>query len=353
MKSIKTICFLVCLFFVVQNVTAIGGVFGNLFGRPNKIAVVLGEYIPLQDVRWQEAFDTQLSDADVQFDILYGRSNGQTFESEFLKAIRRRYKVIVAPQRFFGAQALDLIREADSESRFVVFRSRYESENIPDNVTLVDVRDHENAYIAGVIAAHVTDNYESDFYVNDDNIVGLISSASTPHIERNVVAFREGVKSVDPDIEILHSYVDDSVGEDEMYDIALNMLEVEGVDIFYYINTTENYEALNGVAGALRLTDGYAILYWEDLDALVKGKIFTSMIYHVDTIARLLVDKIVDESLGDFLEYGFREEAFGISSMSFTDIRFEDEIGHVYAVIEGIAADRVEVWDFLRQGYPE
>lgn len=114
------------------------------------------------------------------------------------------------------------------EQKFVVFDMEMEGDH--PNVYAISYEQNEASYLAGVLAAMVT---ESDMeFANADKKIGFVGGDEHPIITDFLVGYIEGAKSVDPEIKVYVSYIgswDDTAKGKEMALAQYN----QGVDIIF------------------------------------------------------------------------------------------------------------------------
>jgi basic membrane protein A and related proteins len=92
------------------------------------------------------------------------------------------------------------------------------------NVVSIIYRQNDGAFLAGVLAALVTDHKTSAFpLASGSKTVGIIGGQNIPVINDFVVGFKKGVKVIDPSIKVLVSYVGNFVDAQTGYNQAANM----------------------------------------------------------------------------------------------------------------------------------
>ncbi|MDD2296217.1 MAG: BMP family ABC transporter substrate-binding protein [Sphaerochaetaceae bacterium] len=115
-----------------------------------------------------------------------------------------------------------------------------------DNVYSILYKQNEGSYLTGVLAGLITTS--SLPYTTPQKKIGFIGGMDIPVINDFMVGFRQGAKSVDPQIETLVAYVGDFNDPAKAKELSLAMFD-QGVDI-----------AFNGAAQAgLGLLDAGAI----------------------------------------------------------------------------------------------
>lgn len=105
----------------------------------------------------------------------------------------------------------------------------YSSGNL-SNVYSILYKQNEGSYLTGVLAGLIT---TSDLeYANPQKKIGFIGGMDIPVINDFMVGFRQGAKSVDPEIETLVAFVGDFNDPAKAKELSLAMFE-QGVDIAF------------------------------------------------------------------------------------------------------------------------
>lgn len=188
-----------------------------------------------------------------------------------------------------------------------------------DNVAIAQFSDHEGSFIAGALAAHMSDGK-----------IGAIGGMDIPAIQRFIVGYEEGAKYVNPDIEVVPAYVGSFADPSKGKEFALQLID-EGADVIYQVAGKTG----EGLFSALEETEGvYGIGVDQDQDYIVEGKILTSMIKRVDTAVYDQIERVQNGTFeaGTHV-YGLAEDGVGISEMQYTK---DDIPADVLADIEDI-----------------
>lgn len=131
-----------------------------------------------------------------------------------------------------GSSSAEVIEQAAEEfpnQKWVMFDTTMDSDKWP-NVYAISYKQNEGSYLAGVLAALVT---ESDMEkANKDKKIGFIGGDEHPVITDFLVGYIAGAKSVDPNIKVYVSYIgswDDTAKGKETAIAQFN----QGVDIIF------------------------------------------------------------------------------------------------------------------------
>ncbi|WP_018124928.1 BMP family lipoprotein [Desulfovibrio oxyclinae] len=194
-------------------------------------------------------------------------------------------------------EAMQIAARNHPDVLFVLMDTRLE-DYLP-NTASVTFRTGEASYLAGYIAAHMSDS------------IGIIGGTDVVPVREFVVGFREGIRAASEQTAIHERYIDDVDATGIVWNnpsaaagIARAMSETHGVDLFFPV---AGASAL-GVFNYIETTDKLAIGVDSDQDYLAKGQIITSVIKRMDVAVEDLVGEI---SAGRFEN---RDYAFDLSS---------------------------------------
>ncbi len=218
------------------------------------------------------------------------------------------------------------------------------------NIASVLFGEHQGSYLAGVLAAKMTTT-EGIEGINPEPILGVIPAVKSPGIDKFVVGFIQGAKSVNPDIEVKVGYAE-TFGDPTKGEQMANAMFESGADIIYHVAGGTGL----GVIAAAQATGHYAIGVDTNQDGLAKGHVLTSMVKRVDVATEELIKAYAADKFpgGQTLKFGLPENGVGLTDMEFTkDIIPAEYLEAVEAAKAGIIAGDIEVWDVSSQGYPD
>lgn len=181
------------------------------------------------------------------------------------------------------------------------------------NVASITYKQNEGSYLAGVLAALVTTDTSTFPMANEDKVVGLVGGMDIPVINDFLEGFRKGVESVDPEIEVLVSYVGDFADANRGYDQTMAMYD-QGADVVFQVAGG----AGNGVLTAAQEAGKYAIGVDSNQNALQEGHILASMLKNIG----ISLETAVEASAAGELEYGAVTE-YGLANDG-VSLTFED-----------------------------
>jgi basic membrane protein A len=105
-------------------------------------------------------------------------------------------------------------------------------EEPPPNVAAMVFREHEAAYLAGVLAAQVTADPEFDDRINDQDVIGFVGGMDIPPVEKFQAGYIAGARSVNPDIEVISAFVGNFDDQAKAKELAISAID-QGADIVF------------------------------------------------------------------------------------------------------------------------
>lgn len=202
-----------------------------------------------------------------------------------------------------GAQYQNIVDDVARDFPNTTFAYGTSYNAMHDNVYAYDPHAEEGAYLAGIIAAHVTET----------GVVGVIGPVQAGDAIKYNTGFMQGVESVDPDIEIKVGYTGsfgDTVAAREMAETQIS----EGADVLT--------GSAQQTVGAIRAAAEEEGVYWlsTDIDqsSLAPDTVIASQSLNFKEVVRYMIDARADGVYGGehlplsfengFLTYDFNEE---------------------------------------------
>lgn len=206
-----------------------------------------------------------------------------------------------------------------------------------DNLQVAKTADHEGSFLAGALAAMKTQT----------GVIGCIGGQDSDNINRFIVGYEEGAKYIDPDIEVLKSYVGSFTDPAKGKEYALQLMN-SGADIIFHAagGTGE------GVFEAAKENENlYAIGVDSNQDYIVEGKILTSMVKNCGNIAYEMIESVQNGTFesGDKV-YGLANDGVGLTEMEYTkDYVGEESIQKLEEIKEQIISGNIKVTDVFEK----
>lgn len=206
-----------------------------------------------------------------------------------------------------------------------------------DNLAVAKFSDHEGSYLAGVLAAQMTET----------GTIGVIGGMDIPAIKRFVIGFEEGAKYGNPDVKVIPTYAGSFADPNKGKEFALQLIN-EGADVIYHV-AGKTGEGL--FAAVKENEDVFAIGVDQDQDYIVEGKILTSMIKRVDVAVFDFAKQVKEGSYTSGVHvYGVAEDGVSLSEMTYTkDLISTEILDNVEAARQGIVDGTIQVTDLFEQ----
>ncbi|MFN2362986.1 MAG: BMP family protein [Halarsenatibacteraceae bacterium] len=202
-----------------------------------------------------------------------------------------------------GAQYQNIVDDVARDFPDTTFAYGTSYNAMHDNVYAYDPHAEEGAYIAGIIAAHVTES----------GVVGVIGPVEAGDAIKYNTGFIQGVESVDSDIEIKVGYTGsfgDTVAAREMAETQIS----EGADVL----TGSAQQTVGAIRSAAEVEGVYWLSTDIDQSSLAPDTVIASQSLNFKEVVRYMIDARADGVYGGehlplsfengFLTYDFNEE---------------------------------------------
>lgn len=206
-----------------------------------------------------------------------------------------------------------------------------------DNVAVAQTADNEIGFMVGALAA----------MMSQSGTVGFIGGKEVPSQVRFQVGYAEGVAYVNPDAEVLTTYVgafnDPTTGKE----YALELIN-QGADVIFHTAGKSG----EGMFEAVKENEGvYAIGVDSNQDYIVEGKVLTTAEKRLGNIAYDMIKKVVDGSFTAGINiYDLANDGVGITDMQYTkDVIGEENIAKLDEIKAGIIDGSIVVTDTYDQ----
>ncbi len=236
------------------------------------------------------------------------------------------YDVIITNGSNAGELITTEVAPNFKNQKFILFDTTIEDGN--DNVYAMSYRQNEASYLAGVLAAMVT-NSDMEF-ANAEKKIGFIGGSECPIISDFLVGYIEGAKSVDPEIVCYVSYIgswDDPAKGKETAIAQFN----QGVDITF---PAAEQAGLGCVEAALDMgkyiigVDSDQAMLFDETAPAKANIILTSVLKQVDYSIVRAFEKNAEGTLpwGTFESLGLAEGGVGLAVNKYYEANVSDDI---------------------------
>lgn len=169
-------------------------------------------------------------------------------------------------------------------------------ENSNDTLSSVTFINEEGSFLAGVLAAKVTtSNLE---YANQDKKVGFVGGNDIPVIRGFLHGFEQGVHYIDPEIEVVSTFVGDFFDPVKGKQAA-NQLYAQGIDIIFQAAGASGSGALEAASGSNK----YIIGVDSNQNSIYPGFVVSSMVKDLGGAVYEIYEKIEDGTYEDGTHY--------------------------------------------------
>lgn len=260
--------------------------------------------------------------------------------------ISRGCSVVIAGGGYHMIEPVQILSAKYPEVTFVLMDDVAAS--YPPNVASVTFRQNEGSFLAGALAA----------LVSETGRIGFLGAADIPVINDFLVGYRAGARHVRPEIVLDVAYISEVLGADgnpfeapqQGRDLAQELYG-KGCDVVFSVAAGSN----KGVFQAAKASQAFAIGVDSDQDHMAKGYVLTSMLKRLDTAILLMVEKILDGTLKNRnFSLGLKEDGVGLSNMTYTRMLIPRSVQQTLAILEQeIVAGEITVPTTMPQAHKQ
>ncbi len=181
-----------------------------------------------------------------------------------------------------------------------------------DNLAGLLFKEHEAAYLAGVVAGLATKDTFDD-RLNDQNVIGFVGGMDIPPVEKFEVGFIAGARSVNPDVKVISLYAGTFDDQAKGKELALSCID-QGADVVFAA------AGLTGVGSITACQEKGALFIGVDADQYetVPGSgdvMLTSAIKRVDNAVYETIKQVVEGTFkgAQNMEFGLAEDGVGLA----------------------------------------
>jgi basic membrane protein A len=237
-----------------------------------------------------------LMEAKVDFNldvrVLESAEDGDYIEN--LTKLAREEPELIISYGFTMAEATKAVAESYPDQRFIILD--YNSIEM-DNVMSISFKEHEGSFIVGVIAGLTTET----------DVVGFVGGMQFALIDKFLYGYMAGVKTVNPNAEVLFDYAD-SFTDSEIGMILATAQNNKNADIIFHAAGGTGLGVIEA-AGELGF---WAIGVDVDQSYLDPQHVLCSMVKRFDNAVYEAIKHVLE---GNFeagnIEYGLEEDAVG------------------------------------------
>lgn len=231
--------------------------------------------------------------------VLQSRSAAD-YQPNLIALTNLHFQMIYAIGFLMGLD-LDQVAKANPTQRYAIIDAVVDD----PNVVSITFREQDGSFLAGALAAMVSKTHH----------IAFLGGQDIPLIRKFEAGYIAGAREVDPTIRVDVKYTgsfDDVAAGQELSDILYD----GGADIIY----TAAGKAGLGTAEAVKSRAGcYMIGVDSDQDALVPGKVLTSMVKRIDVAVYRVAKALHDgRPMHGHIVLGLRDGAIGLTDFRYT-----------------------------------
>lgn len=268
-----------------------------------KVAIVAGDAIG--DRGFTDMAYEGIKNVAENFDVDYKIFECHVDPSKYfdaLKAAATRYDLIFVDPGYFFDKELKEVSALFPKKTFVYI----DGASSLDNVVSVPFLQNEGAFLAGCLAALITDKTALSM-INSEPTVGFVGGFDMPVIRDYQSGFEQGVNYVNPEIQVIAKYAgthyDPAKGKETAYSVFK-----DGADVIFQAAGPTGL----GILEAAKDYGFYAIGVDTDQGYLQPGFIMSSMLKRVDVAVYDITKMAIDGTLENGKTYIYGVENDGI-----------------------------------------
>jgi basic membrane protein A len=254
-------------------------------------------------------------------------SEYETYLTQF--SALNRYDLIISIG-FDQADALSNVSQRFSDQRYAIVDTVVDQPNVASYV----YAEKERGFLMGAAAALMTSRTDNEM-INSEKVIGVIGGMKIPLIDENIAGYMAGAEYVDPEVEVIHSYVGAWADPAKGKELATSMIE-QGADVIWGAAGRSGL----GVLTAAEENNIYGIGADSDQGDVAPGHILTNGMKFVNnTVERAIMQVMEGQFEPGVHVLGVKEEGLGYTeSLLPADIIEELEV-----IKSKISAGEIEI----------
>ncbi len=248
-------------------------------------------------------------DLNISYDYTIPK-NTDEIQRDLRDFAEKDYDVVIG----VGFQIGEYISEVAIDHSDVKFVSiDYEFDKVPENIATINFDTKEGSFLAGALAANVSNNQN----------VGFVGGYDIALINEFKSGFKQGVEYINSEIEVQVEYAGSFGNPEKGRELALAMID-NGSDIIYHAAGGTGM----GVFEAVKEKDKYAIGVDANQNYLEPGYILASMMKRVDNAVYDMIKRYQEDDFpgGENLFYGLENGGIGLTDL----VEIEEETKSAY-----------------------
>lgn len=255
-----------------------------------------------------------VEELDIELDLVEPREIAE-LEPQYRSAAASGEYILIVGLGFYQGDVANVVAAEFPDQNFTVI----DSSSTESNVQGVLFREEENAFLAGILSAYVTQQTELEG-INEDKVLGIVLGIDVPHVRRYAISYEAGAKTIDRDMDVVDGVVGDFQDQAKGKELSLAQID-QGADIVYQVAGGAGL----GVFDAAGERGVYAIGEGLNQNPLHPEFIIASTYKLMDVAVFNAIKAALEGNFegGDFL-FGF-SEGYLVVSLEGSDVAVSDE----------------------------
>ncbi|NLL73916.1 MAG: BMP family ABC transporter substrate-binding protein [Clostridiales bacterium] len=216
------------------------------------------------------------------------------------------------------------------EKKYIIFDSavNYDLGGL-DNVYSILFKQNEGAYLAGVLAAMVSENDTMEYSLGN-KIIGVVGGMDIPVINDFIAGYIKGAVDTVEDIKVSTSYIGDFNDTAKAKDLAKAQIRL-GADVVFHVAAQAGLGVIEGTADEGKYAigvDADQALALKDTQENRAKMILTSVVKNIDQVILQAVKEDMNGTLqyGQTQSMGIKENAIDIAENEFYEAMATDDM---------------------------
>ena len=297
--------FAALLFIIGMLFSACGG--AGSASEPTELKIAMALPGPINDNDFNTVGYSGLKEAaeELGLEYTYVEKVADADVERVLRDFASRGYGLIFAHSFSYASATLAVAEDFPNSTFMCAGSGFP---ITDNMGTYDNPDYQGAYLAGMLAAGISET----------GVVGWVDGNSAPNMLANLHAFEYGAQEMDPDVDVLYTFIGSWFDPPKAKEAAIAQVE-QGADVLSAQGV--------GVIDAAVEKDVWVIGAMTDQNHLGPDVVLTSITWDIAPVVKGLAETVMDGAWeSKTYSYGIKEGAVKIGPFHGLDENVPDDV---------------------------
>jgi len=256
----------------------------------------------------KQGTDRAVNDFGVEVKFLEAKGPAD-YESNLIAAIAGGFDLVICQ----GSAYISMLAQhaAENPKRLFAITDAIMSP-IPPNVTCAAFAPNEGQFLVGATMAMLATRTNIPG-ITGEKKVGWITGIESPNINDFWAGFEQGVKYIDPSIQILKAFVGSWSDPIKAKELALAQYD-QGVSVIANVGSRSGL----GIFEAAKERGRYVIGVDMNQDNLAPGNVVTSMLKHIDVGVYTVIESLVKNKFrgGEYMYMDLKANGIGLTDFS-------------------------------------